>query len=1254
MDSRNPGQPRQSTTLPFSSASPRFRPSRLGLAVVAAIGLMAAQQAEAGGSCSGSRTTISGPISQGCTLGRNQSVTLTQSGAIEVQEGAAVTIQHAAVGTNRVINNGTLKGERGIQVVETLFTGKLQNTATGVIESRGDGIGLSGSTLTGDILNAGQVSTTQAAALSIVNSTVQGSVRNSGTLAAERDNAYGQYGLQIHDSVITGDLRNSGEIFSGSTQVSLRNSTLGGSFINSGNIGGATSPLMIDQLTIKGDFINYGSIHALDDGSSMNRLTLEGRWINQGNISAGITGLAMANSDLRGGMVNAGTLSGGSNTIIRNNTMASFENSGTIDSYTGALDFTGNRITGNFLNSGTIKTNNTGYAAIILSGSTIGGSFVNTGTLYAGRHGGRALLAQGGGVEGDFVNAGVIEGSNGLVLDGFRIGGDLLNHGSVTTGEFNDNEGDNLNLNKVSIEGSFINTGRLEADRDAMFITQTQIGKDWLNTASIRGENGLYLAQSHIHGSVLNQGSVWGQDRGLAIVSSQIDGRLLNEGSVQGGVDSLTVFESTLGGDLVNRGQIMGGSGMAISGSTVRGSFINQGSILSNLSPTGIYHSTIEGRTSNYGVIGSQYNGPYDYSGLSVSGSTLIGEFTNAGEIFGAGTSTALDIRDSTLSARLSNRGTISGESALVIRDSQLNTIVNTGALNGQAQGLRIEGNSSINGGLVNAGLIAGSRYALYVAPESRLSDLYLAGNDTARFAGAVYAPATTATLYSNATYTLQAQDSWTLDTFVNRGTLNLASPSARAASPATLTGDYTQRGGSILRTEVLDQTHYGKLLVSGTATLPSDARIDVDVANASQPFKVQQLADVLSAGTLRSDGTFRVSTNSALFDFAAVKDGNTVDLALAPKSANGISAAVASTGLTQAAGAAQALDSALGQGSASALAPYFVSATSSSEVASATLQTLPLGNASLRASQAALGEISQALQDRLVPASPERLTLAPTASLWAKPFRGQASSASGRSGGSGQVLGLDTRASATQRVGLAFAYAAGDTQDNAWGGSRGSRVDLWQFTGYSAHTLAPATELLLYAGAGRGSATGQRSISLAGASGKARAEYASLAATFGASLGHAYALGSGTRVVPSLRLDYSHLRDEAYRERGGSAVSPLLLSVDARETDQLIIGLDGRLEHHFAEQGGRLQIDLGLGYDLINDPGTVTARFAGAPGQPFETHGSDASPWVTRVGLAWVTPLTASGAELSVNYSTQRRSDYEDSAATVKVAMPF
>jgi hypothetical protein len=607
-----------------------------------------------------------------------------------------------------------------------------------------------------------------------------------------------------------------------------------------------------------------------------------------------------------------------------------------------------------------------------------------------------------------------------------------------------------------------------------------------------------------------------------------------------------------------------------------------------------------------------------------------------------------LYLNDTTVGGRLVNRGSVSGETAIALIRSTLDRVENSGTVVGQDTGLRLTG-ATVTRGLVNGGVLSGSTYSLYVDSDSALDALYIVGR-SARFAGALYAPATTAYLYSDTTYTLLPGDRWTLKTLSNGGTLALGAPATRG-TVARLTGDYLQRSGAVLQTQVTDATHYGQLVVSGTATLPSKARIDVDVANANQPFTTSRLHDVLKAGMLISDGTFRVTSNSTLFNFGAVRDAKTLDLTLAAKGASGVSAAAASSGLEQAQGAARVLDQQMALGSASALTPYFVSATSEREVANRLAQALPQGNASLRASQGALSAISLAVQSRMDLAAGVLGAegLGRGSAFWSTPF----SYASGRgSGSSGSVVGVDTRLSANSRAGVAFAYANANAGAYPDGARQSSQLDLWQFLGYRSYALAPATELMLYAGAGNNRIDGERTLSIAGASGTVKSDYSSVVATLGASLGHALEVSEHTRLLPALRLDFNHVRDHAYREQGPDSLAPLLLKVDARRSNQLVAGLDGSLAHQLSPRTA-LKLNLGVGYDVINDSGAVKAAFAGAPGQTFSTPGERASPWLTRSG-AGVATTFSNGAELSMNYDAQRRSDFTDHSASVKFSLPF
>ena len=1038
-----------------------------------------------------------------------------------------------------------------------------------------------------DVTPAGTLTVAKGAAVSV----------GSGKAAREfvnRGSVSGTYGLLVEQARFTGSVLNAaGASLDGSLAgMRLDNATVAGSLNNAGTVTSAAGPVgvaLVDS-TVAGDIKNTGSIVASSDALSLSTSQVNGSIRNAGTLRSGSHALSTSDSVIGGSIINTGELL--ATTLV-------------LDS----------RIQGDFINAGRISS---GYTGLVMHGSTVNGAFINRGTLYASSG---VILRQS--VVGSLLNTGTIDsGSSDFSLFDATVKGDLINRGTFTTGP---SGWAGLSLQGGTVGGNLVNYGTLSGDENALGLrgdAGATITGSLINRGKITGASGAELKNTHIGGSLINVGSITGaigatDGSGLGLEKTRITGDFRNSGRISGATYGTVWAAVDVGGSLVNTGSIgADSSAVVIAGSSIGGDLINTGSIT--------------------GPVG----------GLILGSDTLKGDLENSGVIRGG--AYPLYLNDTTLGGRLINRGSVSGDTGIALISSTVGRVENSGTVVGKDAGLRLTG-ATVTQGLVNSGVLAGGDYSLYVDSASTLDALYIAGR-SARFAGPVYAPATTAYLYGNTTYTLVPGDQWTVDALVNGGALVLQAP-AKRGTVATLDGDYTQRAGAVLRTQVTDATHYGQLVITGQATLPSRARIDVDVAKASQPFTQNRLQDVLKASSLSSDGTFAVTSNSALFNFGAVKDANTVDLTLSAKSASGMSAAAASAGLTRAEGAARVLDRQLALGSASALTPYFVSATRDTEVASSLAQALPQGNASLRASQGALEAIALAVHDRMGLANGllGNDGLGTGSAFWSTPL----SYASGRTGGSsGSVVGVDTRLSATSRAGVAFAYANANAAANPSGASQSSQLDLWQFLGYRSYTLAPATELMLYAGAGNNSVEGERRLNIAGTSGTAKGTYDSVIATVGASLGHTLALGEHTRLMPALRLDFNHIRDQGYREQGPDSLAPLLLKVDARQTDQLIAGLDSSLAHALSANTA-VRLNLGVGYDLINDDGAVKAAFAGAPGQRFTTAGERASPWLLRSGAGLVTTFT-NGAELSLNYDAQSRSDFTDHTASVKFSVPF
>lgn len=855
----------------------------------------------------------------------------------------------------------------------------------------------------------------------------------------------------------------------------------------------------------------------------------------------------------------------------------------------GPLRITGSRFTDKVVNAGNLSD---GIRALSVRQSTLAGGFYNAGYVFSGEG-----VDFSNSVLQRFVNTGEFSLSEGVLsFGGSTVQGDIFNGGTVATGS--DGLG-GISISRTTVGGNVINQGHIEGGYFGVGLRSDDnsiIQGNLVNSGRIVGETAVVLNNLSLAGDLINGGAMIGNIRqeerhgtGLVINASDVAGTFRNGGVISGLEHGAVLTDVALGADLINRGRIVA-AGDALT----------------------VVNGAIGGQWLNYGYIGTDTDAaPRDFMpqgmGVILSATTLQGRAVNRGEI------------------------------------------------RGNANGLTLD-NAQLLGGLVNAGTLRGGNYALYVNESSQLDNLYIAGAGTARFQGEVYAPRTTATIYSDARYRLHAQDAWQVKTLVNRGELELAAPVLADAARASVQGDYVQKAGAVLRTQVQDSSHYGQLGISGTATLPSLARIDVDVARAQQPFTASRLGFVLSAGQLVSDGTFAVTSNSALFDFAAVKVDDHVDLTLQPKSATAMADTARAAGLSTAAvAAAGALDTQFAKGSASTLAPYFVGATSAPQVAAQLAQTLPMGNASLRANQATLSAIGNAVSQRIdVATGLTGFAEGPTgpAGFWSQPFSYSAGQSDTVEGATGTVIGFDTRTGPGRRSGWAFAYANGGTGNQQPSGQQSSRLDLWQFLGYSSYTLAPDTEWMVYGGAGRNSVEGDRRLSIGGVDGQAKGEYDSLIATLGTRIGHALQLTQYTRWTPSLRLDYNHVRDAAYNERGPNTLAPLLLKLSARDTDQLIAGLDNTLEKHLSADT-RLSLNLGLGYDLINQPGTLDAAFAGAPQQRFQVNAEQSSPWLLRGGLGLVTRFD-NGAEVTVNYDAQRRTDFTDQVASIKASLAF
>lgn len=738
------------------------------------------------------------------------------------------------------------------------------------------------------------------------------------------------------------------------------------------------------------------------------------------------------------------------------------------------------------------------------------------------------------------------------------------------------------------------------------------------------------------------------------------------------GNDSLTVSES---------GNITTANESAVFSDSGFGSISNAG-IIRNTSGTyyldgsGIYLQASGSSISN--LAGATIEG--SFVGITLDGlmqTVTLDSLDNAGTITGGiGILATGDVDIDTIV----NSGTISGigidgVGIGIDTGTTIDSVSNSGTINGTLVGIQVY--DSAIGSIDNSGTISGTQYAISDLSFSGISAINITGN-TARLVGDVDAGNSLFTLRSGAVFSSEnaiavdrfviensatlkmgagLSTSGTMDDgivaftgFSNAGTLSLA-----AGVTGTIYGDYDQASSGALKIGVADDNAYGKLVVDGTATLLSNAKIMVDVSNPGYAFTASTLNDVLSANNLISDGTFAVSDNSLLFNFGAVKDGNTVDLTLAKAESAGVLDSVINTGNNPAQEAAQVLDNALAVDPTGELASNFIGLTSEQEVSNAVTSTLPTvaGSASNATSStlAGLNRVIQAHQD-----SNRGLSSGDALSngdLWIKTF-GSWAEQNERSGISGYdantkglAIGADAAVSETTRLGLAFAYAQTDLDSDSRVAPQSAQIDTFQLIGYGSYALSSDTELNFQLDAGQNRNESKRHMPFADAT--AHADYNGYNVHAGIGIGHNMHLSEQLTFVPSARADYTWIGTDSYHEKGAGALD---LDVDSNDTEELLLSIDGKLNYALSE-ATLLSANLGAGYDVIDEDGTITSTYAGAPGAAFRTQGLDLEPWLARAGLG-LTHTLSGGTEVSLRYDAEARSDFTNQGASVKARWAF
>ncbi|MBL8343178.1 MAG: autotransporter domain-containing protein [Rubrivivax sp.] len=740
-------------------------------------------------------------------------------------------------------------------------------------------------------------------------------------------------------------------------------------------------------------------------------------------------------------------------------------------------------------------------------------------------------------------------------------------------------------------------------------------------------------------------------------------------------------------------------------GANLIGGIFNSGEIISyRHNGIGIWNSGVLTGDIVNGA-GALLASPHDVIELDFGG-RLTGNLINDGTIRSQYWD-AIAVGDSSrIDGRIVNRGTIAvntggGTSAwdncgpgrcniginIWSNGARVGGLDNSGTIAGYFAGVYVAGGASITGGVVNTGVIRGVNYSILALNNNDLFQVdnfgtlegaaWIGGNtlnlngNAARVIGATTAFGGTVNVNGSFTseggflagtfnvpatgvfgmrHLVQVQDGG----FNNAGVVDLAN-AARA-----VTGSYSQAVGGALRIGLADAaSNYGRLNVSGNATLAPGAVVNVQVAGNPTLASGAVVRGVLTAGgTLTATpADIVVVDNSLIYSFSASnsRDARQLDLVV-QADAQPFRNVATTTGNAAATSLANVLDGMLAQGVPASLQATFgaLDALPPAQASVAMMQLLPaVQGAGSQAGLIALRSMNKIIQSRIE--SNQGLSSGaedPERYMWVRGFgaRGDQDDRDGfdgfRSRTGGFVLGLDRPLGARVRGGLAFTFARSHINSNSTAAPSSTEVDTHELVAYASHNLNPVTDINYQLDIGQNRAHSRRD---AFGGSVASASYSSVAVHGAAGIGRSMLSGSRGNLTPSLRLDYTQMRVGGYTETGAG---PVNLSVASSTFREALVTADLKGTYQAAPQW-KLVGNISAGYDLINQRTQTSSSLSGG-GPAFTTQGAEVSPWLYRAGLGWIHD-DGKGVEYSLRWDVESRpSGYSNQTASARLRLQF
>lgn len=571
--------------------------------------------------------------------------------------------------------------------------------------------------------------------------------------------------------------------------------------------------------------------------------------------------------------------------------------------------------------------------------------------------------------------------------------------------------------------------------------------------------------------------------------------------------------------------------------------------------------------------------------------------------------------------------------------------ILNNGSISGGEIGVRVVGTGSItNSGTISG---AGGSVGLYVNGGT-LTSLVNTGTIT------------TAATNNNVGLYLQGG---TINTLTNTGTISgagtgvgiwVAGGSIGTLSNSQVGLKYKGIAPTTYQTRISSPTTFGTLNVVDTNW--DFSTISYGIATGSTVAASTTYQDVISksgttvfSNTTSKTGTF--SSGGTTYSWTLSYDGAAWDLVIGGAgTGTTYVSATAALNNTPAGAVARVLDA------NASLSALFTGISTTQQYSNAASQSMPLlTGGSVAAAKSTLFGMNQVVLSRMLTAN-SGLSSGDEISdknFWLKPFGSLAKQddlggvTGFKADTSGVVLGMDGRIRPEWRTGLALAIANTQTKANSAAAPQSLKIDSYQLIGYGTYSVDDRTTVGAQIDIGRNNNAGRRDILLA--SSVAEASYSSQTAHAGLFASRSYAMGEQTTVAPSVRADYTWIKDSSYTETGAGLLN---LSVDGRSTDALVLGMDVAVDHKLSSRTS-LVANAGVGYDTLNREISITAAFAGTPGAVFTTSGLEQSPWLAQVGFGLAYGVQ-SGFEITGRYDAQWREQFLNQTVSVKALWSF